>query len=103
MPSLRDVVDLLESWYPPQHADSWDAVGLVCGDPEADVRRVLLAVDPVLDVAQEATQWRADLVVVHHPLFLKGTTSVAATTRYRSCEHSLQHASASAAAAASGQ
>lgn len=80
MPSLRDVVALMDSWYPQHRADSWDAVGLVCGDPEADVRRILLAVDPVLAVADEAVAQDADLVIVHHPLYLKGTHSVAATT-----------------------
>src|SRR4051794_16345953 len=77
---LADVVALMEGWYPPQRAEDWDAVGLVCGDPDADVRRILLAVDPVLAVADEAVAAEADLVIVHHPLFLRGTSSVAATT-----------------------
>jgi dinuclear metal center YbgI/SA1388 family protein len=77
---LREVIDLLESWYPPRYADDWDRVGLVCGDPEEDVRRVLLAVDPVLAVADEAIAGQADLVIVHHPLLLRGVHSVAATT-----------------------
>ena len=80
MPDLGDVVALLDRWYPQERADTWDAVGLVCGDPAADVRRILLAVDPVQAVADEAVDLDADLVVVHHPLFLKGTSSVAATT-----------------------
>lgn len=77
---LQKVLDLLDEWYPPHHADSWDAVGLVCGDPDAEVRRILLAVDPVQAVADEAVERDADLVVVHHPLFLKGVHGVAATT-----------------------
>ena len=80
MPSLGDVVDLIHSWYPPQSADSWDAVGLVLGDPSDSVRKVMFAVDPTEAVAAEAVQWGADLLVVHHPLFLKGVNSVAATT-----------------------
>lgn len=77
---LRDVLDRLEEWYPARFADSWDAVGLVCGDPEADVRRILLAVDPVGAVADEAVEMDADLLVCHHPLFLKAVHGVAATT-----------------------
>ena len=46
MPSLSSVVDLLHGWYPPGTADSWDAVGLVTGDPDQEVRKVLFAVDP---------------------------------------------------------
>ena len=80
MPKLSDVVSVLEDLYPPQWAESWDAVGLVCGAPEASTTRVLLAVDPVQAVVDEAVAWGADLLVTHHPLYLRGTTSVAATT-----------------------
>ncbi|KOV35001.1 hypothetical protein ADK60_10315 [Streptomyces sp. XY431] len=77
---MSDVITALEELYPPQWAESWDAVGLVCGDPQAEVRRVLFAVDPVQAVVEEAVEWGADLVVTHHPLYLRGTTTVAATT-----------------------
>lgn len=77
---LSDVVALLEQLHPPAWAESWDAVGLVLGDPAAEVRRVLLAVDPVEAVAAEALEGGYDLLLTHHPLWLRGTTSVAATT-----------------------
>jgi len=80
MPSLKDVVDLLHAWYPPHTADGWDAVGLVYGDPAAPVAKVLFAVDPAPEVAEEAAGWGADLLVVHHPLFLKPVHGFAATT-----------------------
>ena len=80
MPTLAEVVDLLHAWYPPGTADSWDAVGLVAGDPRADVAKVLFAVDPTIEVAREAVEWGADLLVVHHPLLLTPVSSVAATT-----------------------
>ncbi|GAA1969627.1 Nif3-like dinuclear metal center hexameric protein [Kitasatospora viridis] len=80
MPKLSEVITALEELYPPRWAESWDAVGLVCGDPQAEVRRVLLAVDPLPAVAHEAAEWGADLLFTHHPLYLRGTTSVAATS-----------------------
>ncbi|MFJ6616295.1 Nif3-like dinuclear metal center hexameric protein [Kitasatospora sp. NPDC091335] len=89
MPKLSDVITALEEVYPPQWAESWDAVGLVCGDPQAEVDRVLFAVDPVQAVVDEAVEWGADLVVTHHPLYLRGTTSVAATTFKGRVVHSL--------------
>jgi dinuclear metal center YbgI/SA1388 family protein len=79
-PTVGAVLDLLERWYPPRHAESWDAVGLVCGDRAEQVGSILLAVDPVLAVADEAVERGADLVVTHHPLFLRGTSTVAADT-----------------------
>ena len=77
---LRDVIGLLDRIYDPAWAEDWDAVGLVCGDPEQQVRRILFAVDPAPRVAQEAVAWDADLLVVHHPLLLKPVHSVAATS-----------------------
>jgi dinuclear metal center YbgI/SA1388 family protein len=78
--TLREVVAALEQLYPPEHAQSWDRVGLVAGDPEQPVRRVLLAVDPTLTVIAEAQDLAADLVVTHHPLLMRGIHSVATTT-----------------------
>lgn len=80
MPALREVVDLLHEWYPPATAEDWDAVGLVLGDPADQVKKVLFAVDPSPAVAEEAADWKADLLVVHHPLFLKPVHGFAATT-----------------------
>ena len=80
MPTLADLVDLLHSWYPPATAEPYDAVGLVAGDPSAEVGRVMFAIDPTIEVAREAVEWGADLLVVHHPLFLTPVSSVAATT-----------------------
>jgi dinuclear metal center YbgI/SA1388 family protein len=80
VPTLAQVVDLVHGWYPPETAEDWDAVGLAAGDPDAEVRRILLAVDPVLPTAQEAAAWDADLLLTHHPLFLRGVHGVAETT-----------------------
>ncbi|MBB6171206.1 dinuclear metal center YbgI/SA1388 family protein [Nocardiopsis mwathae] len=78
--TLHDVTRAFEEVYPPSWAASWDAVGLVCGDPAQPVRRILFAVDPVSVVVDEAAEWGADLIITHHPLLLRGVTSVAATT-----------------------
>ena len=87
--TLADVVDLLEQHYPPTTAEDWDAVGLVVGDPAEPVRTVLLAVDPTEEVAAEALALGADLLVTHHPLYLRGTSSVAATTPKGRVVHAL--------------
>lgn len=78
-PRLADVQAVLDALYDPRWAQDWDAVGLVTGDPEQEVRRVLLAVDPVEAVMDEASEWGADLLVTHHPLLLRGVHGVATT------------------------
>ena len=82
-PALRDVIDALDALWPRERAEPWDAVGTVCGDVDnrdAQVSRVLFAVDPVQQIADEAVDFGAQLLVTHHPLYLRGTTTVAADT-----------------------
>jgi dinuclear metal center YbgI/SA1388 family protein len=74
--SLADVISVLDELYDPRDAETWDAVGLVCGDPSQPVRKVLFAVDPVEDVIDEALAWGADLIVAHHPLLLTAVHGV---------------------------
>jgi dinuclear metal center YbgI/SA1388 family protein len=88
-PTLGEVAAILHGWYDPATAEDWDAVGLVAGDPAAPVRRVLFAVDPVQAVVDEAVEWGADLLVVHHPLLLRPVSSVAATTPKGRAVHTL--------------
>src|SRR4051812_2455328 len=75
---LRDVIAALDARYDPALAESWDAVGLVCGDRADPVSRVVFAVDPVDEVVDEALEAGAQLVVTHHPLFLTGVHGVPA-------------------------
>lgn len=79
-PTVAEVVDVVHRLYPPGGAADWDAIGLVCGDPNARVERILFAVDPVAVAAEEARESGATMLLTHHPLFLKGVSSVAATT-----------------------
>jgi len=78
--SVADVVAFLEQRYPPAWAQSWDRVGLVLGSPSAVARTVLLVVDCVPETVEEAVSLGADLIVAHHPLLLRGVSSVAPTT-----------------------
>jgi dinuclear metal center YbgI/SA1388 family protein len=92
MPSLADVVAAIERRYDPAWAEPWDSVGLVCGDPATEVSRIHIAVDPVEEIAAEAVAAGAQLLFTHHPLFLGGTESVAATTaKGRVVHHLVTH------------
>lgn len=79
-PRVADVVAALDRRYPPAWAEPWDRVGLVLGEPDGPVRRILCVVDCVPETVAEALAVAADLVVAHHPLLLRGVSSVAPTT-----------------------
>ena len=78
VPNVADCLSVLEEAYPPRWAESWDAVGLSVGERSVPVERVLFAVDPTREVAEEARDYGAQLLVTHHPLFLRGVHGVAA-------------------------
>lgn len=78
--TVGDVVGVLEAAYPLAWAEDWDRAGLVLGEREAPVSRVLLAVDPTLAVAREAVASGAELLITHHPLLLRPVSSVEAGT-----------------------
>lgn len=79
-PVLSDVLVAAEELWPESLAEDWDKVGLVVGRPESEVDRIMFAVDPTLEVIDEALEWGAKLLITHHPLLLKGVNSVAATS-----------------------
>lgn len=78
--TVSDVIAALDAAYPRELAESWDAVGLVCGDPAEPVERVLVCVDPVTATVDEAIEWGAQLIVAHHPLLLRGVHGVGTDT-----------------------
>jgi len=79
-PTLSQVMQAMEALWPVSLQQGWDASGIVAGRPEQTIQRIHWAVDPVQAVADEAVANGADLVVTHHPLFLRPVTSMAATT-----------------------
>jgi dinuclear metal center YbgI/SA1388 family protein len=75
--TVADVTAAVERLWPADGAEPWDAVGLIAGDLDAPVTSILLAVDAVLDTVDEALERDSSLLLVHHPLLLRGVTSVA--------------------------
>lgn len=81
---LADIIGVLDAAYPPALAESWDSVGLVCGDPEQQIDTVTVAVDATASVLDEMDSAGSDsgshLLLAHHPLLLRGVDTVAAST-----------------------
>ena len=78
--TVADVVAALEAAYPPYLAESWDAVGLICGDPAEPADKVAFALDCTDAVVDAAIAQGAQMLVVHHPLLLRGVTAVPANS-----------------------
>jgi dinuclear metal center YbgI/SA1388 family protein len=75
--SLAEVVRVSHELWPLSGAEEWDAPGLISGDPSRNIESILLVVDVVTDTVTEALESGTDLVLAHHPLLMRGVTSVA--------------------------
>jgi dinuclear metal center YbgI/SA1388 family protein len=75
---LRDLLPILEDIAPLRHAEPWDNVGLITGDPDDTVERVLLTIDCAPAVMAEAVAGRCELVVTYHPPLLEPIKSIPA-------------------------
>jgi dinuclear metal center YbgI/SA1388 family protein len=84
---LADVIEVLDEAYPPRLAQSWDSVGLVCGDPDDVLDSVTVAVDAAPAVVDEVPD--AGLLLAHHPLLLRGVDTVAVSTPKGALVHRL--------------
>ena len=64
---LREIIALLEEFAPTRYAESWDNVGLLIGDQQQQVTKILLAIDYTPEVAAEAQQQNCEMVIAYHP------------------------------------
>ena len=75
--TLKQIVTSFESLWPTHLAEEWDVVGLVSGSKAKTINSVLLTVDVTKDVVEYAKSAGVDLIFAHHPLMLRGVTTVA--------------------------
>ncbi len=68
---LRNIIEILDHAVPPSCAEDWDNVGLMSGHPDQDVRGVLMALDPTMELLEEAVAVNANLIITHHPVIFR--------------------------------
>lgn len=80
MKKVKDVIKVIENFAPKILKEDFDNVGLMVGDKEKEVKKVLLALDCTLDVIEEAKEKSIDLIITHHPLIFKKPNSITTET-----------------------
>lgn len=69
---IKDITEYLDSIAPPAYQESYDNAGLLTGDPSWEASGVLVTLDCLEAVIEEAINIRANLVVAHHPILFRG-------------------------------
>ena len=78
--TLGQLVSSFEKLWPLSGADEWDNPGLVCGNLDQRVSRVLLSIDVSSEIIAEALDGEFDLVLAHHPYLLRGVNTLSEST-----------------------
>lgn len=76
MPSLRDIIAVLEDLVPGRLAEDWDNPGLHVGNPSQGVEKIFVALDPTLESVVRAAQRGAQMLFTHHPLIFRPLVSL---------------------------
>lgn len=75
---LQQIMKLMDEIAPLRLAEAWDNVGLLLGDPTADISKVMTCLTLSPDVAEEAVAEKADLVISHHPILFRPAKAIRA-------------------------
>ena len=73
---IRHISTFLNQWAPPGTKMDYDNVGLLVGDPDASVNKVLTCLDITDEIVAEAIQNNCELIVAHHPLIFSKIGSI---------------------------
>jgi dinuclear metal center YbgI/SA1388 family protein len=70
--TIKEVTSYLESLAPIGYQESYDNSGLLTGNPLATVSGVLVTLDCLEPIVDEAIAGHCNLIVAHHPILFKG-------------------------------
>lgn len=80
MKKIKDIIGIMEEFAPKTLKEDFDNVGLMVGDKNKEVKKILLALDCTLDVIQEAKEKNVELIITHHPLIFRKPSSITTDT-----------------------
>ena len=76
MGKIQEVVQFLESFAPRQYQESYDNSGLLTGDASWEVAGIMVTLDCIEAVVDEAIALKANLIIAHHPIIFKGLKKI---------------------------
>ncbi|GKX31045.1 GTP cyclohydrolase 1 type 2 [Vallitalea longa] len=71
-----EIINKLKELAPPKLAENWDNVGLLVGDSDAEINRILISLDATKEVVDEAVDKKVDMILTHHPIIFKGVKNI---------------------------
>lgn len=79
---LRELINVMDELAPTRYAEAWDNVGLLVGQLEQEVHKILLTIDYTSAVAEEGKREGCDVVIAYHPPIFEGLKRMTAGLIY---------------------
>ena len=76
MATVKDIYNFIDSIAPFNTQEEWDNSGLLVGNENAEVTKILFALDATSDVVDQAIKFGANLIITHHPVIFKAVSDV---------------------------
>ena len=76
MPTVQDITRYLETIAPRSYQESYDNAGLITGNPATEVTGILVSLDAIESVVDEAVAQECNMIVSHHPIVFRGLKSL---------------------------
>ena len=73
---IIEVCQYLETIAPKHLQESYDNAGLIVGDPSTTVSGVLVCLDSIESIVEEAVAKKCNLIVAHHPIIFAGLKQI---------------------------
>ena len=73
---IIDLIQFLENHAPLQYQENYDNSGLLIGDSNRELTKVLISLDAIEEVVDEAIEIGAELIISHHPIIFSGLKKV---------------------------
>ena len=70
--TIRDITDYIEELAPLRYAEDFDNVGLLVGSYDTEVIGVLVTLDTLENIVDEAIEKKCNLIVSFHPIIFSG-------------------------------
>lgn len=80
IPTNSDIFKLIEDLAPKTKAYDWDNVGLQIGNYQKQPKKIMITLDVIEAVVDEAIENNVDLIIAHHPLFFKSLKRIDTNT-----------------------
>ncbi|MGL5122926.1 MAG: Nif3-like dinuclear metal center hexameric protein [Fusobacteriaceae bacterium] len=76
MINLKEIIINFEKKFPKKLAEDWDNVGLIIGNEESVIKKIVIGLDADIETIKFAIENNADLLITHHPMIFSSIKKI---------------------------